>query len=52
MFGMDVVYLFELSREIGLDLEGRIGGVVMFVVGMIYIFMEMLFFSYLVLYFF
>lgn len=50
--GMDVVHLPELSREIGLDLEGRTGGAVTLAVGMTYIFTEMPFFSHLASYFF
>ncbi|MEC2184856.1 carbon starvation protein CstA [Bacillus spizizenii] len=50
--GMDVVYLPELSRAIGLDLEGRTGGAVTLAVGMTYIFTGMPFFSHLASYFF
>ncbi|WP_413358686.1 carbon starvation protein CstA [Bacillus subtilis] len=50
--GMNVVHLPELSREIGLDLEGRTGGAVTLAVGMTYIFTEMPFFSHLASYFF
>ncbi|MEK4378996.1 carbon starvation protein CstA [Bacillus sp. FSL R5-0434] len=50
--GMDVVHLLELSREIGLDLEGRTGGAVTLAVGMTYIFTGIPFFSHLASYFF
>ncbi|MEC0521635.1 carbon starvation protein CstA [Bacillus inaquosorum] len=50
--GMDVVHLPELSRGIGLDLEGRTGGAVTLAVGMTYIFTGMPFFSHLASYFF
>ncbi|BCE15838.1 hypothetical protein RSC3_03194 [Bacillus paralicheniformis] len=50
--GMNVVHLPELSREIGLDLEGRTGGAVTLAVGMAYIFTDIPFFSHLASYFF
>ncbi|MEC1613094.1 carbon starvation protein CstA [Bacillus mojavensis] len=50
--GMDVVHLPELSRDIGLDLEGRTGGAVTLAVGMTYIFTGIPFFSHLASYFF
>ncbi|XSD76856.1 carbon starvation protein CstA [Bacillus subtilis] len=50
--GMNVVHLPELSREIGLDLEGRTGGAVTHAVGMTYIFTGLPFFSHLASYFF
>ncbi|MGG0942697.1 carbon starvation protein CstA [Bacillus subtilis] len=50
--GMNVVHLPELSREIGLDLEGRTGGAVTLAVGITYIFTGMPFFSHLASYFF
>ncbi|MDG0766525.1 carbon starvation protein CstA [Bacillus halotolerans] len=50
--GMDVVHLPELSREIGLNLEGRTGGAVTLAVGMTYIFTGIPFFSNLASYFF
>ncbi|WP_339177578.1 carbon starvation protein CstA [Bacillus sp. FSL R5-0560] len=50
--GMDVVHLPDLSRDIGLDLEGRTGGAVTLAVGMTYIFTGIPFFSHLASYFF
>ncbi|WNB91838.1 carbon starvation protein CstA [Bacillus sp. NEB1478] len=50
--GMDVVNLPELSREIGLDLEGRTGGAVTLAVGMTYIFTGIPWFAKLAAYFF
>jgi carbon starvation protein len=50
--GMDVVHLPELSKEIGLDLEGRTGGAVTLAVGMTYIFTEIPIFENLASYFF
>nr|WGE04012.1 carbon starvation protein CstA [Bacillus subtilis] len=50
--GMNVVHLPELSREIGLDLEGRTGEAVTLAVGMTYIFTGLPFFSHLASYFF
>lgn len=50
--GMNVVHLPELSKEIGLSLEGRTGGAVTLAVGMTYIFTEIPFFSHLASYFF
>ncbi|SDN51725.1 carbon starvation protein [Fictibacillus solisalsi] len=50
--GMDVVNLPELSREIGLDLEGRTGGAVTLAVGMTYIFTGIPWFAKLSAYFF
>ncbi|KLV19580.1 carbon starvation protein CstA [Niallia circulans] len=50
--GMSVTNLPELSREIGIDLEGRTGGAVTFAVGMSYIFTEISWFSHLASYFF
>lgn len=49
---MNVVHLPELSKEIGLSLEGRTGGAVTLAVGMTYIFTEIPFFSHLASYFF
>ncbi|CAG7644314.1 Peptide transporter CstA [Paenibacillus solanacearum] len=50
--GMSVVHLPELSREIGLNLEGRTGGAVTLAVGMTYIFTKIPWFSGLAPYFF
>lgn len=50
--GVNVVHLPELSKEIGLSLEGRTGGAVTLAVGMTYIFTEIPFFSHLASYFF
>lgn len=50
--GMNVTHLPELSREIGLDLEGRTGGAVTLAVGMTYIFTEIPWFTNLSSYFF
>jgi carbon starvation protein len=50
--GMNVVHLPELSKEIGLNLEGRTGGAVTLAVGMTYIFTEIPWFSKLASYFF
>ncbi|MEK4747606.1 carbon starvation protein CstA [Niallia sp. FSL W8-0177] len=50
--GMSVSNLPELSREIGIDLEGRTGGAVTLSVGMSYIFTEISWFSHLASYFF
>ncbi|WP_374721092.1 carbon starvation protein CstA [Peribacillus tepidiphilus] len=50
--GMDVVHLPELSKEIGIDLEGRTGGAVTLAVGMTYIFTEIPWFAKLSSYFF
>lgn len=50
--GMTVQNLPELSREIGLDLEGRTGGAVTLAVGMSYIFTGLPFFSNLASFFF
>ncbi|MEK4907625.1 carbon starvation protein CstA [Niallia sp. FSL M8-0099] len=50
--GMSVINLPELSREIGIDLEGRTGGAVTLAVGMSYIFTEISWFSHLASYFF
>ncbi|AEB24982.1 MULTISPECIES: carbon starvation protein CstA [Bacillus] len=50
--GMNVIHLPELSKGIGLSLEGRTGGAVTLAVGMTYIFTEIPFFSHLASYFF
>ncbi|WP_088015023.1 carbon starvation protein CstA [Gottfriedia acidiceleris] len=50
--GMNVVHLPELSKEIGLSLEGRTGGAVTLAVGMTYIFTSIPWFSHLASYFF
>ncbi|MBP1995087.1 carbon starvation protein CstA [Paenibacillus eucommiae] len=50
--GMSVVNLPELSKEIGLNLEGRTGGAVTLAVGMTYIFTELPWFKNLASYFF
>lgn len=52
ILGMSVSNLPELSREIGIDLEGRTGGAVTLAVGMSYIFTEISWFSHLASYFF
>jgi carbon starvation protein len=49
---MNVVHLSDLSKEIGLSLEGRTGGAVTLAVGMTYIFTGIPFFSHLASYFF
>lgn len=50
--GMNVTNLPELSKEIGIDLEGRTGGAVTLAVGMTYIFTEISWFQHLSSYFF
>ncbi|WP_027093833.1 carbon starvation protein CstA [Cohnella thermotolerans] len=50
--GMSVVNLPELSKEIGLNLEGRTGGAVTLAVGMSYIFTKIPWFENLAPYFF
>ena len=50
--GMNVENLPELSKEIGIDLEGRTGGAVTLAVGMTYIFTEISWFQHLSSYFF
>lgn len=50
--GMNVVNLPELSKEIGLNLEGRTGGAVTLAVGMTYIFTSIPWFAKLSSYFF
>ncbi|WP_019244464.1 MULTISPECIES: carbon starvation protein CstA [Bacillus] len=49
--GMTVDNLPELSKEIGMDLEGRTGGAVTLAVGMTYIFTGIKWFSHLASYF-
>ncbi|WP_026695136.1 carbon starvation protein CstA [Peribacillus kribbensis] len=50
--GMDTVNLPQLSKEIGLNLEGRTGGAVTLAVGMTYIFTDIPWFSKLASFFF
>ncbi|AGK53723.1 carbon starvation CstA family protein [Bacillus sp. 1NLA3E] len=50
--GMHTVHLDDLSKEIGIDLEGRTGGAVTLAVGMTYIFTEIPFFEKLAAFFF
>ncbi|MFB7639176.1 carbon starvation CstA family protein, partial [Peribacillus butanolivorans] len=50
--GMETVHLNELSKEIGINLEGRTGGAVTLAVGMTYIFTEIPFFDKLASFFF
>ena len=50
--GMETVHLDDLSKEIGIDLEGRTGGAVTLAVGMTYIFTEIPFFEKLAAFFF
>jgi len=50
--GMNVENLPQLSKEIGIDLEGRTGGAVTLAVGMTYIFTEISWFQHLSSYFF
>ncbi|MCM3766683.1 carbon starvation protein A [Neobacillus niacini] len=49
--GMEPVHLAELSKEVGMDLEGRTGGAVTLAVGMTYIFTAVPFFAKLAAYF-